>query len=236
MPEQLQDIIVKTDAEEFLRISSLFTEENGYRGMTVEFADGFDFQRALDGLVDIQTGLESDIYISSMPTNLLWEWAKRDWDGAIQWAVTGKKVEYNDLQSLARSVVGVSTVEQYAALAAFVSGATSENTGNKDRDLWRMLSLKASPEFFSSYLEQAPGGRPENLSRAFRASYNNGGSYAREVLISQMAPAERVAAFQSADVNQWISDYDRKTDTALLRSLGHSDEEIARMIPPAPKD
>jgi hypothetical protein len=235
MPEQLLDRIGKGDAEEFLRISSLFTQESGYSVRTVEFADGFDYKRALDGLVDIQTGLEGGIHTSLMPSNLLWEWAKRDWEGAIQWAVTGKEVMHNDLFSLAERVAGTSSTEEYASLVAFVAGSTAQKPVYYDKHLWDMLALRASPELINSYLQQAPGGRQQNVPRIFEASlrFGSGQEQARDVLISQMTPAERFTAFQSEAAQERLDD-DREAYSSLLRRLGHSDEEINTMLTRVP--
>jgi len=232
MPRQLKEKLGKTDAEEFLRVTGSFTQYLGLSGGMAEFGDGFDFQRALDGLAEMKAGLEEGVNPAYVPTNLLSEWAKRDWDAAWDWALNTK--DQADLSGLAKGAAATVPTQEYAGLAAFIAAIPDREPERNAIQAWDVLSARASPALFSSFLDQAPGGRQENLSRILAASFNYGGDGyddAQEILISQMTPAERLAAFQSEPVRQ-VDPGRRQDYSDLLRRLGHNDGEIRRMLPP----
>jgi hypothetical protein len=242
MPEQIKAGLSKTNAEELLRIMGLFTRVRGQSGGPVEFADGFDFQRVLEGVAEMNARLKpQDANVAFMPSNLLSEWAKRDWDAAWKWALADKD---RDLSKLVKSVAGTTSTEDYAGLAAFAAAAPNRDPRWNDSQVWDILAERPSPELIAGFFAQAPGERQENLSRILVASDGFGGGHydaAQEVLLSQMTPAERLAAFQSevfvAHLNEprervpQIYKYTREKYTSLLRRLGHSEAEIQQMFP-----
>jgi hypothetical protein len=242
MPEQIKAGLSKTNAEELLRIMGLFTRVRGQSGGPVQFADGFDFQRVLEGVAEMDARLKpQDANVAFMPSNLLSEWAKRDWDAAWKWALADKD---RDLSELAKSVAGTTSTEEYASLAAFTAAVPDRDPRVNDRQVWDILAERPSPELIAGFLAQAPGERQETLSRILVASSEySGGHYdaAQEVFLSQMTPAERLAAFQSEAFVAFLNEprervpqiykETREKYTSLLRRLGHSEAEFEQMFP-----
>jgi hypothetical protein len=235
MPNSLRKGLGTVDAVTFARAFACFTNPSSPSWFTrMDYAEGFDFRNTLDKLTEIQASLEKGTYLSVMPSDLLSEWAKRDWNAAWEWAASGEKSDMKDLADLVTRAAGTATTEQlagYAVQAATLPNQTAEKNFSQAHEI---LAARPSPELITAFLSRMPGDRQQNLEGILAQSFG-GSDTLRDMMLIQMTPAERIASFQSEAVRKSLNWINKDESVAKrLRQLGHNDAEIARMLPPAP--
>jgi len=190
MPSPLRRILGKQDTKNFLRIIGLFSSYEGSSG-PVAFSDDLNFRAVLDRLIEMQTDTKKEIKKPFIPSNLLSEWAKRDWNAAWEWVLSGKEVPENNIASLlSRGAGGTVSTDELAGLAVRVVSIPNRSPEKNYVDVGAILASRPTPELVASFLEQAPGGRQENLTRLLAISTSSSeDSYKalHEILLSQMS-------------------------------------------------
>ena len=230
MPYAMIEHLAGADAETFVRAMACFNTRSGSQQGDIDFTEGFDFRHALDRLTEISAGLEDGTRVSVMPSNLLSEWAKRDWNGAWEWALSEEKSPFKDLGDLVNRAATQASADELAGYAATLASLPNRSPEQNFRDAATILRHRTSPELVDGFLSQLPGDRQENLNGILSQSFDGTGNVT-DMLLARMTPAERIAAFQDDAVRQRLA-LRRDVSSAQLRQLGHSDEEIQRMLPP----
>lgn len=205
----------------------------GDKGTQSTFPEGFDFKRVLDGLAEGLADFGKGGGYDNLPGNLVGEWTKRDPQAAWAWLQQGKAFKRpgkfegrNDefFVSYARST----PPNEVGRFLGTVFSTVNYGDANC------ALTAKPSLELLDAFLQAAPGERSTHLQALFGWTFNNGpgwrnGDKVRELLLKRMTPAQRVDAVQRVD----DPDDDLRSElTPVLLRLGHSDEEIRRLLPP----
>lgn len=235
MPYEMREAMAKLDPDEFARVTSMFLSSNGFSGSSISFPSNFRFEETLDRLAEASKQLPEGKGFQCVPSNLLSEWAKRDFNAAWAWAHSGKEVSFNRVDGLLDEYARTADSKDVANLAvSLLAQPETEDYDSKPiRQVWQLLSERPTPEVLGLYFEQAPGNRQDNLNRLFEmAQSGSGGSYDtfKEVLLRQMTPGERAAVFEHQKASG-SSCVDRDDYEPILHRLGHSPEEIDRMLP-----
>ncbi len=178
----------------------------------------------------------------SLPSAVL-DWAKLDQRAATDW-----------LDQLEPSSARDQTIARFATEAAKIDPEGAEAWVNEIQDaqirvgaLRQVVFRNPTSDNFRSLLEQSPGDRQENLNGFLRQTKSLFGkkendSRFREELLGQMTAAERLAAFESLPtrLTPQAVRVIRENFEGTLNGLGHSPEEIDRMLPggsiPKPND
>ena len=214
-------------------LGSFISTDGNSGGSSLTFPQDFDFRRLLDGVAEIQKGLKGEQAIGMVPSNLLSEWAKRDPSSAWEWLQQGKKASYASPDEFFKGYrANVSNDEFTSFLAEVVGDKTADEKG-RFRTAWQALAEDPNIVALDSFMRKLPGDRSRNLLGLFNvAARGSGGRYDlfKEILIRQMSPDER-ASVLAAHFRE--SSPDKEFYTPLLQQLGHSDEEIQRMLSPA---
>lgn len=226
----------RLNEEEMLRaLGAMTCAKDAWLGGEVKFSGDFDFRRVLDGLTEIRKGLRGGEEVAAVPSNLLEDWAKRDPTAAWEWLQQHERLPYARPESFFKGYRSVTSTGDCAAfLAEVVGNNDSPSLEERFRSAWSVLSQEPNTEMLSAFLQKSPSGRLESLTGLFYASMNgSGGSYDRfkETLLRQMTAEERVHAIEH--FRKYSSFGDVELFPPLLRQLGHSDEEIQRMLSPA---
>ena len=232
MPIEVRAEIGKLAPEEFARIIQLF--EPALSNWTYEIGGDFQFRETLELLSDEYRHL-----------SLLAEWARRDPRAAWEWSYANIQSS-GVLQVMAEAWSEEAGDEDVAEFAARLMDESYWNPEvakrrNWGREQWRnehmlmvreMLMSRPSPDRFQSLLERVSD-RQESLSRLMQIGTYSSSRFRAEVL-NQMTADERITAFESIDPG-FRSRYMREGFEEALRLLGHSPEEIGRMLPAPPR-
>lgn len=237
MPSAMRKKLGQLDAEELVRVASLFVSNSVSRGSSLTYTDDFDFRKAAEGMEALNQSLsKSGLQSEFRPSNLLAEWAKRDFNAAYEWSQRGNERDWAE-----RNREIFDEFERTMAAPDFVNlfiGCLNGSDMPKDQQIraaWMMLNHRGNSAVVEAYFHQMPGDREENLTLLLKQSMQgSGGSYDnfKQMLLSEMTPEERVRIFQKESVLDRNSETSRVKISTLLRNLGHSEEEIARMVQP----
>lgn len=239
MPYNMRRTLGKLDADEFVRVLGFFTSSSGSSGSDIDYSPGFDFRAALDGLVEIKKNLKTGTQLKFTPSNLMSEWAKRDFDSALAWARTGKEVSFNSINEVFSAAAATASINELAGMAVQLMQEPNQEPDKNYRAAWGILADRTSPELVASFIQQLPGDRQNHLSHMLATSFSGSGpSYDafKEILLSQMTASERIAAFQSEPVQKRSFGRSRDFFTPILMRLGHTQQEIDGMVPEGPTE
>lgn len=234
IPYQFANEVGKLDASRMVETLGQFISSDGSSsGMEVTFSENFDFRRALDGLADIKAGLGKGEKIAITLTNLLSEWTERDPAAAWEWIQQGRNLSNDDVAGFLKGYRENATTGELAGKLVEAMSLKFEPQ-EPFRMAWDVMAEKPDAGLIGQFLEQAPGDRNENLRQLFgMAEYYSGGRYDKfkVLLLGQMTAAERFAVVGGQFGKSGMSQSDRNFYTPVLRRLGHTDEEIGRMLP-----
>jgi hypothetical protein len=234
MPYSMRNTLGKLDAHELVRVLGFFTSSSGSSGSAIDFSPDFDFRAALDGLVESKKSLKNGTQLKFTPSNLVSEWAKRDFDSALAWARTGNDVSFNSITEVFSAAAATASIDELAGMAVQLMQESNQEQDQKYRATWGILANRANPELVASFIQQLPGDRQNHLSHLLATSFSGSGSSYdafKEILLSQMTASERIAAFQSEPVQSRSFGRSREFFTPILMRLGHTQQEIDRMVP-----
>ncbi|MCH7227097.1 hypothetical protein [Haloferula sp. A504] len=199
-------------------------------GHDLEYPPGFDFRAALDGLADAQAALDEGECLSSVPANLLVEWAKRDPGAAYAWLQTDRVTPFgDDFSSFIRGYGQAAKPKDLGAFAAQVF-TSSPSAAVGYQKVFQILGEAPSLEVVEGFLGASgdPAQRVQHLAGLFKQAESGHGSLdegARELVLRATPPELRLQWLAASSMSVEA----RITLVPLLRSLGHSDGEIAVM-------
>lgn len=209
---------------------------SGTSVISLSYPAEFDFQRVLNSLAEAKAKFAEGYDFGAMPSNLLSEWAKRDYRAAWAWLQQGKELSCAGTNDF---LEGYATVAKPNEVGAFL--ASSFNPASKPTDqyktAWNVISGHIpSPVVIDSFLQAAAGDRTSHLNGLFDQSSLQYSSYddkAVTMILERMDPATRVAALRRRFSESGASEENRNILTPALRGLGHSEEEIQSLLPPS---
>jgi hypothetical protein len=201
-----------------------------------EFSPDFDFRAAAKGLDAIHAKLGHGDSLALRPHNFVAEWTKRDPAAAWEWVRAGNGFLFNDLTKFLDCYATVAPPEEIAGMLVETM-ALKSTTSEKFEMAWNVLRERPNAPLISQFLAQAPGEREDNLRNLFSEAstgyYGNMDEF-KGLLLQQMSAPERTAVLARGFKNG-VNSSDITFFTPLLRQLGHSDEEIRKMLPPEQK-
>ena len=210
----------------------------GISSQSVPYPEGFDFQRALDGLAEIKGGFGDDAKFMALPSNLIGEWTKRDPQAAWAWLQSGKSVDGSGKIEFFASYATTAKPTEVAALLAADFRPDAPADERYKNIVW-VLDDHPSSEMIDSILEAAPGDRAAilqgllNAHVAFLFEPDNIDPNCK-LILERMEPAERLAGLKRIiSEGGFIDDKDTVMEgiTRLLLPMGHSPEEIRSLFP-----
>ena len=235
VPLSLMKKVYALDPDEMLKRAAFFVNPIGgvSSGSGVELPADYEFCKALDGLAALELSLEQINKSLVIYPNLIEQWTKHDPDAAWQWLGEGKKVDFNDVGCFLNGYFPISTPEQSAKkLIQARDLFPSENLYYQT--VWSVVVQAQNREIIQRFFEETPSNPQESMNLLFAESFDSWGDpcdKAKELLLSQMSPSQRVIAF--THVTNKISSHGRtEFFTSILKRLGHSESEIQQMIPP----
>jgi hypothetical protein len=235
IPPEIFRLLGHLSPEEMVRTVGAFVSSNGATSSEVETPNGFDFRSALDGLRQIENGFRKGESLAIMPA-LMTRWAKLDPKSAWEWLQQGKEVPFNGVEEFFKGYRSVASTDEFVSFLAEATDAGVKAPGeDRFRLAWQTLAEEPSPEALSAFLPKLAGERSQNLRDFFgTASTGSGGDYDRfkEILLQQMSPEERMDVLPNYFKRGRSSEHSRKFYTPILRQLGHSEQEIQRMLSP----
>jgi len=242
LPSSLIQKGADRDVDTMLRVCEAGLGENdGSSGSGLNYVSGFDFEAALNGLVELEESAGPGHSLSSLPSNLLSEWAKRDPQAAFDWVQLDKELSFNSgLDEFIDGYAEVATDEEIGSFVAQLYDPQEEQRERYDQ-AWDALSEVEDEDAVRQFLTDvsAHGSEAEHLQGLLlESSGSSGGSYdaTRAILISMMDGDARYRYFTSKDGDWLHREYIRKSVLPLLERLGHSSEEIAVMLPRKEED
>jgi hypothetical protein len=235
-PPELFEKLGQLSSDEMVSTLGCFIATDGSSsGTSVTYPKGFDFQRLLDGIADLQKGLKDKQGLGVVPGNILWEWARRDPGSAWEWLQQGKKVPSAGPEEFFKGYRSVASTDEFSSFLAEAVSDQNVAVEERFRTAWNTLVDEPSSEMLNAFMQKLPGERSQNLLYLFDATpFGSGGKYDlfKEILLRQMSPAERIDTL-SAHFRKNHSDFGKKLYPSLLQQLGHSEDEIQRMLSPA---
>lgn len=204
------------------------------------YREGFDFQRVLDGLADMNPQVDQDGQFMAIPYNLIDEWTTRDSKAAWTWLQQGKSVDRNGKSAFFTAYSGVADPADVGALLAadFKPDAPQDERYQNANE---MLTFHPSPELLDAFLGAAPGDPATNL-RGLLDGWPVALVGTREIdpslqlVLERMDSAQRMAGLRRFFSDWEMTDEGRKGLSSLLIHLGHSEEEIQTLQPAEDED
>lgn len=227
IPDRLLEKAVSQSEDKLLEICKLGLHRGGDwpNSCRMSFPEGFDFRRVLDGLAAAQAEIGEDGRFASIPSNLVSEWAKRDFQSAWNWLKDDKTVIYNGMSDLIGSVP---PADAGALLAAGFDATAKEDKRYEDAVM--EMYRTPSPEMLEAFLQAAPGERAVHLSGLFDELKCSNLGELQPLLLERMSPQQRSEALQR-NFKNGTDPQTRSTLARLLRGLGHDEEEIQSLLP-----
>ncbi len=220
------------DAATFARYCRCAIYENpDTTGWEMAFSENFDFATALNQLADIEASIPKGQGFTALPSNILSEWAKRDPQAALEWALSGKYVIMNS--GINDFIDGYNEVASDADVGAVIAEVFQHS--NDYTDAVEALSAVSEGSVIDEFLASAPASRSREqyLAGLLRESMNHIEYVTNNLgknLLLRLSSEER-ADFFSSDVTMlphfpFIASKLRKD----LSELGHTPEQIDQMI------
>jgi hypothetical protein len=233
LPSELLQKAAAQGADKLVEVCQLGLSRGPCSGATtsVVYPDGFDFQRALDGLTEAKVAYGKDASYDSLPANLVEEWAKRAPQAAWDWLQQGKTLDFASKNDFFRGYAMVATPAEVGRFLVSRFDPAAEEYQRYDDVLFTIIG---QPELLEGFLQAAPGERSAHLQGLLTRALALSGGYVdqgRALLLGRMTPEERVEVLRRND-GRGISDEKRDELTPVLRQLGHSEEEIRTLLHP----
>ena len=95
--DRLQQKAAELGPDKLLQLARLSVGKTGVSsGFGPTYPPDFDFRKMLDGLAELHESLGEGEKITSVPANLLEEWARRDPQAAFEWVSQGGEAPFNE--------------------------------------------------------------------------------------------------------------------------------------------
>jgi len=238
VPHELFAALPRLNEEDLMSaLRSLVSTNRWTEGWQVEVTVGYDFRRVLDRLSDLQKSLKHQERLAIMPMNLLSEWAKQDPISAWEWAQQHEDLPFCGPADFCKGYRSIVSTEEFARFVAEATSAKGDSGEDRFGQAWKILAGDPNTDVLSVFLEKLPGDKMQNLRDFFGAAASgaSGGDYDRfkEILLRQMTASERVYVLSNYFKDGGnLLESKRAFYGPLLGRLGHSEEEIQRMLSP----
>ena len=237
IPWALMQKGVDHDVGMLLRLCKLgLKPDGGTSGSGCSYPSGFNFKGALEGLKKAKDEAPEGYDFSTLPSNLLSEWAKRDPNAALEWALQGNDLSFNSgLDEFFEGYAEVASDDDYGALVADLFDPTQSDY-QKYNFAWDALVDKADEGAIRSFLDNSSthGGKFELVGGLVVASLgSSGGDYdrTRGMLLAMLTADERVRLLQSEHRDRFRAGYAKRAMVPILERLGHTPAEIEALLP-----
>lgn len=212
IPDKLLEKAMEQGEDKLLEVCKLGLRHSGDwpSSCQLSYPQGFDFRRVLDGLAAAQTAIGEQGRFANVPSNLLSEWAKREFQGAWAWLQENKTVPDNGRPDLIRAVP---PADAGALLGSVFDPAAPED--QRYEEVNRELYRKPSPEMLEAFLQAAPGGRTAHLGGLFDESRGGNLGEIHALLLERMSPEQRAEALR----RNFKNGVDPQTRSSLARLL-----------------
>ena len=198
-----------------------------------EYAKDFDFETALNGLADLQATFPKGEHFGLFPADILEQWAKRDPERAMEWALSEKEILFNT--GIRDFMAGYKMKASDAEMVEMVSKIYAKDEGYDST--WKALSGAGNEAVVQGFIEKAASGGGSNQLLAGLLSESMGemrmeDQVARQMLLGNITAEQRMEIFIGKNAPKPPNP---EADTRLrieLSGLGHTPEEIDRMMPP----
>ena len=228
---------------ELCRLGLYRGEWRGRNSGRLNYPEGFDFQRLLDGLAEMKATLGKDAEFMALPGDMIEEWTRRDPQAAWAWLERGEPIDGGEKLEF---FISYAKVAEPAAVGALLAKDFKPDLPLEDRykNIQYLLSEHPSPALIDAFIEAAPGDRAEHL-RGMLDGWRGYGIEVGEIdpgfklILEHMEPPERLAGLRSifsGSADYGSSDKSRREITPLLLSLGHSEEEIRALFTPETRE
>lgn len=199
-------------------------------GSDMAYPAAFDFHRVLDGLSELSKSLEEDEAITTVPTNLVEEWARRDPQAAFEWVSQGHEVPHNGMEDFIEGYAELVGDRELGELVGKLFEPDEADASRGYQLVWDSLMKAPRPEAVEGFLEAArgPATREQHLAALLdRSSGDSGSSFSatRNAIIGAMTPEQRLSLIPRSRLHAG----QRQGLTPYLHQLGHTEEEIAAM-------
>ncbi len=217
------------DAETLMRACLAgLSKRSGSGGTELIYGDDFDFEAILNGLAEAVASAPAGHNFSTLPSNLIKEWAKRDPQAALDWTFEDKKVPFNSgVKAFIDGYREVASDSEVGTLVAELQEAKGDYA-----ESWAMLNPLENEGIVRQFLESASdlGTAEEHLGGLLRASMTHvGDNTTRTMLLSMMDAESRYRLFTSQDGIPNL-EWSRNALRPVLLRLGHSLTEVEQML------
>lgn len=230
-------------ADHIIQLCGLGPGDGNYvqtRYASLDYGSDFPYQKVLDGLADISERISRDGELPVVPGGLLAEWAKRDPQAAYDWLLKGREVEGNSSIDgfMAGYMETVSTQDAMKVAAQWLDPDVQTFVRYElpvellcrqpdAKTLETFMDATQDPEHRSTHLE--------GLLVAADKTIRINSDLVREQILSAMTPEQRISHYERLYLQSRIENPAWKVGDgtiSLLRKLGHSEAEIARITGP----
>ena len=209
-PTQLCKAMAGQGAESLLRTLKLsIGQRQGATGATIDFPKDFDFARMADGLIEAVSHMAEGEQFTSMPSNFIESWTRRDPQAAYEWALaTDTELKPNAIpffRGLSGFLDGYAKISEPADYGRFAAEATmtGELTEKSWRNAYSALSANLDTVSIDAFFSEASAHRDSgeivrgllDISRNF-----SGGSYdqLRNRMFRRLPEDQRAAYIRDA--------------------------------------
>lgn len=231
IPDKLLEKAVDQGEDKLLEVCKLGLKRGGDwpSSCQMSYPEDFDFRRVLDGLAAAQAEMGEQARFAIVPSNLISEWAKRDFQGAWAWSRQGKPVPHNYTSDL---IEVIAPADVGVLLASVFDPAAPED--KRYQEVNSEFYRKPSPEVLEAFLEAAPGERAVHLGGLFDDLRGGNLGEIHALLLERMSPEQRAEALRR-NFKNGMDSQTRSSLARLLRGLGHGDKEIHLLLPDLPE-
>jgi hypothetical protein len=234
MPEELYRKLGECDAPLVMKILQAFSRHSGgTNGIIATFKADFDFAAMGQMLIQAKAADANSRY-QSFPVNFSAAWAEQNSTAAWDWIVKNPEMApYADLKDVFSQLSKALGVK--AANLALIDAVRDPERGKVNyRRAWQSLQRNGNAEQISDFIGQLPGQRIEHLEEL---AENVGGSsfhyeLSHEAFIQAMTPEELMLIVPKKLAKRHVLEIQKTA--RVLKALGHSQAEIAAMLPSEP--
>lgn len=227
IPDKLLEKALEQGEDKLLEVCKLGLRRGGDwpSSCQMSYPERFDFRRVLDGLASAQAEIGEQGRFANVPSNLIREWAKRDFQDAWAWLQENKTVPANGKSDL---IGAVPPADAGALLGSVFDPAAPED--KRYEEVNRELYRKPSPEMLEAFLQAAPGERAAHLGGLFDELRGGNLGEIHALLLERMSPEQRAQALRR-NFKNGVDPQTRSSLARLLLGLGHREEEIQSLLP-----
>ena len=231
----------KVSADKLLEVTRLGMSWSGgiVQFVAAEYPNGFDFQKALEGIENQLEAYKHTGANGSRPSDLLKEWVKVDPEASYEWLkASGKNTSESKLGEYLR---GFSEVRSSAEVGEFLGNHLSGKKGEY-RDYLLVsdgLARKAEPGVLEAFYEHAGGDKVTHAAGILGSTgdFSLHAPRVFETVLGSLSESEQRTVLNAEYMQKRLGHQRARqnVENSLIAS-GRSSEEVAAMLPPAKKE